>query len=75
MLGDDVRRSHNVKIPRSRRDVEKSAKRALEEIRRRELERTRRNIESVRKEEARQLAQSLKEKNILKVDVEVCAIH
>ena len=58
----------------SRREKDEAARRAMEDMRRKQEEMLRRNKENFDKEEARKLAQELKEKNILKVDVEVsCA--
>ena len=47
------------------------ARRALEDARRREIERARAEIQQRRNEEARQLAQSLRERGNLKVDIDV----
>ena len=59
----------------TKKEKDEEQKRALEDIRKKEQERIRREIEEIKKKEAMELAKSLKEKNILKVDVEVCAIH
>ncbi|CCL98379.1 uncharacterized protein FIBRA_00374 [Fibroporia radiculosa] len=53
----------------NRRQVEEESRRVLEEVRRKEIERREREIESIRNEEARKLAQSLKERGSLKVDI------
>ena len=55
----------------SRREKDEAARRAVEEMRKRAEERMRKDKEEVDKEEARRLAQELKEKNILKVNVDV----
>lgn len=55
----------------SRREREEEGRRALEEVRRREQEKAKREIENIRMEEAMKLAQSLKERGNLKVDIEV----
>lgn len=55
----------------TKKEKDEEQKRALEEIRRKDQERVRREIEEIKKKEAMELARSLKEKNILKVDVEV----
>jgi translation initiation factor 3 subunit A len=47
------------------------ARRALEDARRREIERARAEIQQRRNEEARQLAQSLRDRGNLKVDIDV----
>jgi translation initiation factor 3 subunit A len=47
------------------------ARRALEDARRREIERARAEIQQRKNEEARQLAQSLRERGNLKVDIDV----
>jgi translation initiation factor 3 subunit A len=49
-------------------------RRAVEDARRREIERARAEIQQRRNEEARQLAQSLRERGNLKVDIDVSAI-
>ncbi|KAL5500955.1 TIF32 [Sanghuangporus vaninii] len=54
----------------SRREKDEAARRALEDMRKKQEEMLRRNKENFDKEEARKLAQELKEKNILKVDVD-----
>ncbi|TCD71078.1 eukaryotic translation initiation factor 3 subunit A [Steccherinum ochraceum] len=54
----------------SRREKDEEAKRTAEEQRRRELDRAKREIESIRAEEAKKLAQSLKAKGSLKVDLD-----
>ncbi|KAH9931745.1 hypothetical protein B0H21DRAFT_825981 [Amylocystis lapponica] len=53
----------------TRRHKEEEDRRVREEARKKEMERTRRDIETIRNEEARKLAQSLKEKGSLKVDI------
>lgn len=58
----------------SRREKDEEQRRTVEEARKREIERARREIESIRAEEAKKLAQSLKAKGSLKVDIEVRAI-
>lgn len=55
----------------SRREKDEAARRAMEEMRRKAEERMRKDREDIDKEEARKLAQELKEKNILKVNVDV----
>lgn len=55
----------------NRRERDEEQRRALEEVKRREVERARKEIETIRTEEARKLAQSLKEKGSLKVDISV----
>lgn len=57
-----------------RRERETEGKRALDEVRKRELERARKEIENIRTEEARKLAQSLKERGNLKVDIDVSVL-
>ncbi|KAA1473327.1 hypothetical protein DENSPDRAFT_872737 [Dentipellis sp. KUC8613] len=52
-----------------RREREQEQHKALEDVRRREMERAKREIETIRNEEARKLAQSLKERGNLKVDI------
>ena len=49
-------------------------RRAVEDARRREIERARAEIQQRRNEEARQLAQSLRERGNLKVDIDVSAV-
>ncbi|EED79597.1 predicted protein [Postia placenta Mad-698-R] len=53
----------------TRREKEEEARRVTEEARKKEQDRARREIEIIRNEEARKLAQSLKEKGTLKVDL------
>ncbi|KAI0739664.1 hypothetical protein C8Q80DRAFT_1112131 [Daedaleopsis nitida] len=53
----------------TRRRQEEEERKAAQEQRNRELERARREIENIRVEEAKKLAQSLKEKGTLKVDI------
>ncbi|KAJ3552544.1 hypothetical protein NM688_g4097 [Phlebia brevispora] len=53
----------------NRRERDEEQRRALEEVRRKEVERARKEIETIRNEEVRKLAQSLKEKGTLKVDI------
>ncbi|KAI0740155.1 hypothetical protein C8Q76DRAFT_607850 [Earliella scabrosa] len=53
----------------ARRHQEEEARKAAMELRNKEVERARREIESIRVEEAKKLAQSLKEKGTLKVDI------
>ncbi|GJE94121.1 hypothetical protein PsYK624_102890 [Phanerochaete sordida] len=53
----------------SRKEKEEAERRRVEDARRKEVERARKEIEAIRTEEARKLAQSLKEKGTLKVDV------
>ena len=48
------------------------SRRAVEDARKREIERARAEIQQRRNEEARQLAQSLRERGNLKVDIDVC---
>lgn len=59
----------------SRREKDEEQRKAVEEARKREVERARKEIESIRTEEAKKLAQSLKAKGSLKVDIEVCEIE
>ncbi len=54
-----------------RRHQEEEARKAAQELRTKEIERARREIENIRVEQAKQLAQSLKEKGTLKVDITV----
>ncbi|EKM51355.1 uncharacterized protein PHACADRAFT_263445 [Phanerochaete carnosa HHB-10118-sp] len=53
----------------SRKEKEEQERRRVAEARQKEVERARKEIEAIRTEEARKLAQSLKEKGTLKVDV------
>ncbi|CAL1701727.1 unnamed protein product [Somion occarium] len=53
----------------NRREKEEASRRQAEEARRRDVERAKNEIEKIRTEEARKLAQSLKEKGSLKVDI------
>ncbi|KAI0086809.1 hypothetical protein BDY19DRAFT_958844 [Irpex rosettiformis] len=53
----------------SRKERDEEARRAVELERQKQLERQKREIESIRVEEAKKLAQSLKEKGSLKVDI------
>ncbi|KAI0698023.1 hypothetical protein BC835DRAFT_1336515 [Cytidiella melzeri] len=53
----------------SRKERDEEARRALEEVRKKELERHKKEMETIRIEEAKKLAQSLKEKGSLKVDI------
>ncbi len=55
----------------SRQVKHDEARRAFEDARRREIERARAEIQQRRNEEARQLAQSLRERGNLKVDIDV----
>ena len=55
----------------SRKERDEEARRAIELERQKQLERQKREIESIRVEEAKKLAQSLKEKGSLKVDINV----
>ena len=55
----------------ARRHQEEEARKAAMELRNKEVERARREIENIRVEEAKKLAQSLKEKGTLKVDITV----
>ncbi|KZT30144.1 hypothetical protein NEOLEDRAFT_1083928 [Neolentinus lepideus HHB14362 ss-1] len=54
----------------SRREKEEEAKRALADVRKREMERQRKEIENIRNEEARKLAESLKARGRLNVDID-----
>ncbi|EPQ53116.1 hypothetical protein GLOTRDRAFT_107210 [Gloeophyllum trabeum ATCC 11539] len=54
----------------SRREKEEEAKRAMMDVRRREMERAKKEIENIRNEEARKLAESLKARGRLNVDIE-----
>ena len=54
--------------------VLKSQKKAIEEVRRRERERAQKEIQNIRNEEVKKLAQSLKEKGNLKVDINVSCL-
>lgn len=58
----------------SRREKDEEQRKAVEEARKREIERAKREIEIIRTEEAKKLAQSLKAKGSLKVDIEVSAL-
>ena len=55
----------------ARKQQEEEARRAALELRNKEVERVRKEMERVRVEEAKKLAQSMKEKGTLKVDIEV----
>ncbi len=55
----------------SRKERDEEARRAIELERQKQLERQKREIENIRVEEAKKLAQSLKEKGSLKVDINV----
>lgn len=59
----------------SRRERDEEARKALEEQKRRESERQKRDIENIRIEETKKLAQSLKEKGRLKVDIAVSSLY
>ena len=72
--------ARKVKEEQSRRSEESrqakvdETRRAVEDARRREIERARAEIQQRKNEEARQLAQSLKERGNLKVDIDVSSI-
>ena len=60
----------------ARKHQEEEERKAAAELRNKEVERVRREMERVRVEEAKKLAQSMKEKGTLKVDIEVsCRRH
>ena len=58
----------------SRVEAEEERKRVMEAARMRDIERAREQIQKKRDEEARQLAQSLKERGSLKVNIEVSSL-
>lgn len=56
----------------ARKQKEEEERRLIEERRRREVENAKKEIESIRTEEAKKFALSLKEKGNIKVDINVC---
>lgn len=59
----------------ARKQKEEEERRVVEERRRREVENAKKEIESIRTEEAKKFAQSLKEKGNIKVDINVCLLE
>ncbi|KDQ58076.1 hypothetical protein JAAARDRAFT_256306 [Jaapia argillacea MUCL 33604] len=58
------------KADAARKEKEEEARRQLQEVKKREMERTKKEIENIRVEEAKKLAESLKAKGRLTVDID-----